>query len=484
MSILDMDASQIAEQIKTGKLTSEKATATYINHLKAINPSINCLVENRFKLAEKEAKEADRLLKEGKTKGRLFGVPISVKECFNVEGMKTTGGLIHRKDHVVQEDAEVVKRLKSEGAIILGKTNTPSLCYCQETVNPLYGTTNNPWDVTCSSGGSSGGEGALISVGGAAVGIGADIGGSIRIPSHFNGIIGFKSGNGQISQEGNYPYIEYEEQQRMLGIGAMAKSVEDTRLINGILADSKTRENDLSSFELIVPQFYPCPLGVETGRLIRTIKEDFETDFSIKTDEPPHFSDSTLIWQQLMSLDGGVALRKHLLVNDKQLSPYVEFLRSKVSTSDIHAYLSWAMIGMRLFKPSRRRLNQIKEILKTGDERIGRYLDRRLIVMPVYHSPAPTHGTIYKEVFSIQKTFLRYLPYISYGNVWGLPSLTIPVGESAKGLPIAVQIMSATGNEDAIFKFGEQLEKKYRGYQRCTKYDQSEDQKAPAAHLA
>ncbi len=485
MSILDMDASELSEKIREGKISSQKATDIYIRHLEHVNPSINCLVEDRFNIARQEAKEADRKLKEGHATGRLFGVPISVKECFHVEGMKTTGGLKHRKNHIVHEDAEVVKRLKAEGAIILGKSNTPSLCFYQETVNPLYGTTNNPWDPSCSSGGSSGGEGALMSVGGAAVGLGADIGGSIRFPSHFNGIIGFKSGNDQVSQNGNYPYIEYEEQQRMLGIGAMGKSVRDARLVNNILGKASDNSSpDLSSFELVIPQFYSCPLGVETGRLIRTVKEDFEDDFSLQVDEPPLFTESTLIWQQLMSLDGGKALKKHLLVNEKQLSPYIEFIRSKISKSDVHDYLTWAMIGMRLFQPSKRRLNYIREFLKSGDERLHKYLDRRLIVMPVYHSPAPEHGVLYKELFSIQKTFLRFLPYIAYANVWGLPSLTIPVGESAKGLPISVQIMSRVGNEEALFQFGELLEKRYRGYERCRKYDETGKKEEVAAHLA
>ncbi|MGP4081405.1 amidase [Pseudalkalibacillus sp. R45] len=483
MSILDMDASEIAAGIKDGKWTSEQAVETYIKHLQAINPKLNCLTEDRFETARKEAQQADHLLKEGHAKGKLFGVPISIKESFNVEGMKTTGGLMHRKDWVADEDAEVVRLLKAEGAIILGKTNTPSLCFYQETDNPLYGRTNNPWDLEATAGGSSGGEGALMGAGGAAVGLGADIGGSLRFPCHFNGVVGFKSGNDQVSQQGNYPYVEFEEQKRMLGIGAMAKSVRDTRLLNNIIANHQPTSTNLSSFELVVPQFYACPLGVETGRLIRSIKEEFEQDFAMQVDEPPLFEESTLIWQQLMSMDGAKALRKHLMVNERQPSLYREFLKSKYTRSDIHSYLSWAMIGARMFKPSGRRLNTLRELLKKGDDRLRKYLDRRLIVMPVYHSPAPMHGQLYKELFSFQKTFLRYMPFIAYGNTWGLPSLIVPVGESSKGMPISVQVMSRVGNETALFEFGELLEQRYRGYVRCDKHDAVKKEEA-AAHLA
>ncbi|MCF6409340.1 amidase [Pseudalkalibacillus salsuginis] len=471
MTILDMDASEIAARIKEGKITSELAVETYIKHIEAINPKLNCMTEDRFDASRKEARQSDVLLKEGHANGKLFGVPVSIKESFNVEGMKTTGGLVHRKDFVAKDDAEVVRLLKKEGAIVLGKTNTPSLCFYQETENPVYGRTNNPWDLEATAGGSSGGEGSLMGAGGAAVGLGADIGGSIRFPCHFNGVVGFKSGNDQVSQEGNYPYVEFEEQKRMLGIGAMGKSVRDTRLINSIISIKQPITVDLSSFELVVPQFYSCPLGVQTGRLVRTIKEDFEQDFSIQLDEPPFFNESSLIWQQLMSLDGAKALRKHLMVNDKQPSVYVEFLKSKYSRSDIHTFLSWAMIGARLFRPSGKRLKTLREILRKGDDRLQTYLDHRLIVIPVYHSPAPPHGQLYKELFSFSKTFLRYMPYIAYGNTWGLPSLTVPVGETSKGLPISVQVMSRVGNEAALFEFGELLENKYRGYRRCDQHD-------------
>ncbi|WP_408010553.1 amidase [Pseudalkalibacillus sp. A8] len=483
MSILDMDASEISVWIKDGNMTSEQAVESYIKHIEAINPKLNCLTEDRFEAARKEARQSDVLLKEGFAKGKLFGVPVSIKESFNIEGMKTTGGLMHRKDFVANDDAEVVRLLKEEGAIVLGKTNTPSLCFYQETDNPVYGRTNNPWDLEATAGGSSGGEGSLIGAGGAAVGLGADIGGSLRFPCHFNGVIGFKSGNDQVSQEGNYPYVEFEEQKRMLGIGAMGKSVRDTRLINSIISKKQPDAVDLSSFELVVPQFYSCPLGVETGRVIRTIKEDFEQDFVMQKDMPPLFDESSLIWQQLMSLDGAKALRKQLMVNDKQPSLYVEFLKSKYFRSDIHTFLSWAMIGARLFKPSGKRLNTLREILRKGDDRLQKYLDHRLIVMPVYHSPAPPHGQLYKELFSFQKTFLRFMPYIAYGNTWGLPSLIVPVGESSKGMPISVQVMSRVGNESALFEFGELLEKRYRGYVRCDIHDAVKKEQA-AAHLA
>src|SRR5699024_10412991 len=144
------------------------------------------MVETRINTAVKEAKEKDYRRGESVASGKLYGVPISVKESYAVKDMKTTSGILSRKDVISSEDAEIIKKLKDEGAIILGKTNTPEMCFCQETENKLYGRTNNPWDLNRTAGGSSGGEGSLLASGGSAVGIGADIGGSIRFPSHFN----------------------------------------------------------------------------------------------------------------------------------------------------------------------------------------------------------------------------------------------------------------------------------------------------------
>ena len=159
--ILAMDARTLAKKIASQEFTSAFVTSVFIKHIKKVNEALNCLVEDRFEQAMQEAERADEeIRKNGAGNKKLLGVPISMKESFDVAEMKTTGGLMHRKNAVSQRDADVVAALKTEGSIILGKTNTPTLCFCQETVNKLYGRTNNPWDLSRTPGGSSGGEGA------------------------------------------------------------------------------------------------------------------------------------------------------------------------------------------------------------------------------------------------------------------------------------------------------------------------------------
>src|SRR5690625_52774 len=183
--IINLDATETAKKIKQREWSIEKVVSTYIEHIKRVNPMINAIVEDRFSDALEEAREKDKNFPADSLKYPLYGVPITVKESFDVAQMKTTDGLIHLKNNIATKDAPIVKKLKDAGAIVLGKTNTATLCYAQESVNKLYGRTNNPWDLDRTAGGSTGGEGAILAVGGAAAGVGSDIGGSIRVPSHF-----------------------------------------------------------------------------------------------------------------------------------------------------------------------------------------------------------------------------------------------------------------------------------------------------------
>lgn len=468
--LIDMDATAIASAIQKQEITSTEATLAYIKHITEQNPTINALVEERFKKALEEARDMDTIVDRNGLIGPLHGVPISIKESLHVTEMKTTGGLEHRQDLISKEDAEVIVRLKNAGAIILGKTNTPALCFCQETDNKLYGRTNNPWDVSRTAGGSSGGEGALLAIGGAAAGIGSDIGGSIRIPAHFNGVIGFKPGMNQVSTLGHYPQVVHQLQERMLTVGPMGKTVRDMKLLYQILTGSSLDAKPLRNFRIeILPGNVDYPLSQKTKEILDELNLFLEKTYSTKRAIPPYFKNSSLIWQEIMSIEGSKLIELEAYNNDRS-NVYTSFFKEKLTqTTKVHPYLSWAILGSKMFRPSLKRIKEIKETLEQGDELLAAYLKNRLLIFPVYHSGALAHGRVFKEIFSIRKTFLQYMPYVAYANVWGLPSLTIPVGVDENNMPISVQIMSAIGNEDALFRLGRLLEKKFRGYIRFEK---------------
>lgn len=170
-------------------------------------------------------------------------------------------------------------------------------------------------------------------------------------------------------------------------------------------------------------------------------------------------------------MDGGREMEK-LVFNNDRLNVLAAYAKEKLTKkTQIHPFLSWALIGAKLFKPSASRTREIENIVEQGDDRLADYLKNRLLIFPVYHTGAPTHGKVYQEIFSIRKTFLQYMPYVAYANVWGLPSLTIPAGTDENEMPIGVQIISMNGNESAIFQLGKIVEDNVRGYVRSMKLD-------------
>ncbi|HEY7976271.1 MAG TPA: amidase, partial [Ktedonobacterales bacterium] len=190
--ITDLSAVALAASIARGDLSAIEAVEASIARIEAVNPRLNAVVVKRYDEARAEARAADERQARGEPLGPLHGVPITVKECFDVTGTPATYGLPSRAHTLATEDDLYVARLRAAGAIIVGKTNLSQLLLYIESDNPLYGRTNNPWDLTRTPGGSSGGQAAIIAAGGSPLGLATDIGGSIRMPAAFCGVVGMK----------------------------------------------------------------------------------------------------------------------------------------------------------------------------------------------------------------------------------------------------------------------------------------------------
>jgi len=204
MDISYMTASQQAEALATGKVSSLELTDAAISRVEELDAQINAVVVKDFERAREVARQADASLRTG-ARLPLLGVPMTVKESFNLASLPTTWGIPDAAGWVPDEDAVAVKRLKDTGAIILGKTNVPIFLADWQSYNALYGTTNNPWDKTRSPGGSSGGSAAALAAGYVALELGSDIGGSIRVPAHFCGVFGHKPSTGLVPLRGHTP---------------------------------------------------------------------------------------------------------------------------------------------------------------------------------------------------------------------------------------------------------------------------------------
>lgn len=246
-------ATTIAHKIRNRKITSVEVVQSFINRIKEVNPILNCVVDNRFDEALKDAKRVDELIASGqKTKEELLkdtpflGVPFTTKDCIAVKGLSCTLGIYSRKGIKADEDADAIALMRKAGAIPIGITNVSELCIWWESTNPVYGRTSNAYNTNHIVGGSSGGEGCVLSCAGSPMGIGSDIGGSVRIPAFFNGVFGHKPSTGIGSLKGHFPPLSSPEQNSYLVVGPMSRFATDLLPMFKVIAANHVNELKLN----------------------------------------------------------------------------------------------------------------------------------------------------------------------------------------------------------------------------------------------
>src|SRR6202453_2572479 len=228
-------ANEIAAQIRRKERSPVEVARVHLDRIERLNPELNAFVDHQPESVLAQAREAEKAIRRGDRLGPLHGVPLSIKSSIDVTGHRCEGGTRLRAGRVAIEDAPLVARLRNAGAVILGVTNTPELLMAWETDNLLYGRTNNPWDLTRTAGGASGGEAAAIAAGLSAGGVGSDGGGSIRVPAHFCGICGLKPTPGRIPSTGHFPKAGGPF--ALLGVvGPMARTVADLQILFEVMA--------------------------------------------------------------------------------------------------------------------------------------------------------------------------------------------------------------------------------------------------------
>ena len=228
-ALTQRSAAELAHMIAHREITSVEAVDAHIARIEDINRALNAVVWKRYAEAREEAHRADEAVARGDALGTLHGVPITIKEAFALAGSPATYGLGSRSAAIAKEDDIYVSRLRSEGAIILGKTNVSQLLLYIESDNPVYGRTNNPWNTERTAGGSSGGEAAIIAAGGSPLGLASDIGGSIRIPATFCGLAGMKPTAGRLPDSTHFG-LPPGEQAIVSQAGILARTVLDVEL--------------------------------------------------------------------------------------------------------------------------------------------------------------------------------------------------------------------------------------------------------------
>ena len=271
--IIYASAKTMAQAIRNKEVSAVELVEAHLARIEEVNPAINAVVMLAAERARAEAVEADAAIARGESVGALHGVPFTLKDSIDTEGVVTTGGTLGRKGFVPDKDATVAARLRAAGGILLGKSNTPELTLAAETDNLVYGRTNNPFDVSRTTGGSSGGAGAIVTCGGAAFDIGSDTGGSVRYPAHFCGIAGLKPNSGRVPRTGHIVSHSMGAVDSLTQNGPMARYVEDLALILPIISGPDWSD----------PAIVPAPLGDPADVNLGELRVCFYTDNGIGT---------------------------------------------------------------------------------------------------------------------------------------------------------------------------------------------------------
>jgi fatty acid amide hydrolase 2 len=469
VDISRLSALALADRIRRGTLTSRDAVEAHIAAVERVNPAVNAVVATRFAEARREADEADAAVRRGADLGPFHGVPMTVKESFAVAGMPQTAGLVARRGTLARGDAVTVARLRRAGAIPLGVTNTSELCMWMESANHVYGRTSNPYDAGRIAGGSSGGEGAIVGAGGSPMGLGADIGGSIRMPAFFCGVFGHKPTGGLVPGTGQFPFAE-NAARRYLSTGPIARRAEDLWPFLQVVAgpdgeDTGALEYSLGdprdvSFRGLTVVSIPDNGTINVSDVLVDAQERCLDELSrrgarVRTTRVKGLRASLGIWSAMMSAAADTSFRT-LLGQGRPIGIGRELARWAVGRSPhTFAALALALVegapmwsgstGERLVAAGKRLQGQIEDLIGDG-----------VLLFPSYPEVAPRHGAPLLRP-------MRWV-YTAIVNVLELPSTQVPLGLDARGLPLGVQVVGARGRDHVTIAVACELERAFGGW--------------------
>jgi amidase len=444
----------LARAIRRKTVSSEELVAAYLNRIDGINPVLNAVVQLTPESALEKALKADAALARGDIKGPLHGIPMTIKDSLDTAGVITSAGTEGRRDFVPDRDATVVARLRSAGAILLGKTNTPELTLSGETDNFVYGRTNNPYDPARTPGGSSGGPAAAVAAGMSPFDIGSDTAGSIRLPAHFCGIAGIKPTAGRVPRTGHIISFDMGALDSLTQIGPMGRFVEDLILTLPVIAGPDWRD----------PAMVPMPLGDPDTVDLKRLRVAFYTDNGIATPtpetvgavhdaaralvdagmtveetRPPEIEEAPTVWGRLFTADGGAK---------------VKWLLESAGTTRLHPFLQWTQHAKAMSTAEFGEWLSRRDRLRSG--MLSFMKDFDLMIGPVCPTPAVGHGHMGGNEFTYTKTY----------NLTGWPSVVFRAGTSPDGLPIDVQVVARPWREDVALAVARYLESVLGGWQR------------------
>jgi Asp-tRNA(Asn)/Glu-tRNA(Gln) amidotransferase A subunit family amidase len=458
-AIHDLSLAEIAERVRTKVISPREVVESHLSRAAELHPRLNAFVHIDEAGARAQAEAAETVALNGGSLGPLHGVPISVKSCIDVVGWPCAAGSLLRKDNQPNSDAVLVQRLRKAGAILLGNTNTPEFLMAYETDNRLSGKTSNPWNTEYSSGGSSGGEAAAIASGCSAGGVGSDGGGSIRVPAHFCGICGLKPTPGQIPSSGHYP--AGNSAFGWLGVvGPMARTVGDLRILFEVLRGPDSGDALSAPFHgvdgLRAPSRGEMRVGVLEGDALGSVTP--ETQLAVRQAaqllayqgfklEPFRLSNLERVlelWWFFFGSVVGELFAGEIRGRQELLSSiFSDYLEAARESSPAPPMTMERFVGMCAARDCER-----AHILEA-------MCDVPILLSPVCAAPAFRHGEGNWKAGTGYRDTMRHSQWL---NLAGLPGVTVPIGKSAEGLPVGVQLIGRSYEDWLVLSVAEQLE--------------------------
>jgi amidase len=434
-------ATQQLELLRSGAISVSELAEAHIAQIERLNPQLNAFADFDAERVRERARKHDAW-RGTRSRRPLFGLPVTVKSSITTRGLKCEIGSLLNKGDIPREDAVVVARLRAAGALILGTTNCPEFLMAYETDNLLHGRTSNPWDLTRSPGGSSGGESAAIAAGMSAAGLGSDSGGSVRVPAHFTGICSMKPTPGRIPGRGHLPPC-VGPFSTLGAIGPMARTIADVALMFRTLSGQDPLDPASPPVELREPSFDElransigyfeddglAPVTPETRAAVQAAATALrEAGFRVEPFRPRTLELLRKLWWTFFVQCGAMFYEPAIRGKRDQLSPiFKEFLGFSEALPALTATElldAWAELDLLRSKT------------------LAELSAYPVLLCPVASIPAFRHGERSWAVEGQQVGYLDAVRHTQWFNVLASPGAVVPVGRSPEGLPIGVQIVA------------------------------------------
>lgn len=475
-NIIFHSASEITRQIRDKEISCEKVARQFLEHIEKYNDTINAISDLRdVDDIINEAKDKDKLLENGEILGLLHGLPMTVKDTYNVLGLISSNGNPKLKRNIVNTDAELVVRLKDAGAIIIGKTNLALYALDWQSTNPWFGQTNNPYNLDHVVGGSSGGSAAALASGFTALELGTDAGGSIRVPAHFCGVCGIRTSESALSNRGNGVTLGMPRMSRyLISNGPMARNVADLILAMKVLWTGEQQHSENPPVALKQYQYSGENLNIaysltldglnlagDYKEIYQSFLEKIHHSNHELTQSKPSYSSNTLInlWGRIAGFDFGAAIKG---IPFKGLIAYF-FIKSKYKDS------KWAK-GMA--QGARSSHHRYAEALQLKDDISDTFTDffkkYDAWLTPVSIASAFKHQKpgVPFEINGWKVPYTKaFIPFNFPSTIPGHPIVVIPIGITKKGLPVGIQIHGQKWHDYKVLQIAKELEKLTDGFQ-------------------